>query len=56
MAEQILVLEQGRCIEGGSHQELMAANGHYAHLFRLQAEGYDPTVLSMPAAVPILMD
>ena len=40
MADQIVVLEQGRVIEHGSHEVLMAANGRYARLFNLQAEGY----------------
>jgi ATP-binding cassette subfamily B protein len=56
VAEHILVLEEGRCIEAGSHQELVATNGHYAHLFTLQAQGYDPAVLSMPAAMLTLVD
>ncbi len=40
MADQIAVLEQGRVIEHGSHEELMKLNGRYAHLFTLQARGY----------------
>jgi ATP-binding cassette subfamily B protein len=40
MADQIAVLERGRIIERGSHEVLMAANGHYAQLFSLQARGY----------------
>ena len=40
MADQILVLEHGRVIEGGNHAELTAAGGHYAQLFALQARGY----------------
>jgi ATP-binding cassette, subfamily B, bacterial len=41
MADKILVLEKGRCIESGSHEELMFKGGYYANLFRLQASGYD---------------
>jgi ATP-binding cassette subfamily B protein len=40
MADQIAVLDRGRIIERGSHQELMQRGGHYAQLFRLQARGY----------------
>jgi ATP-binding cassette subfamily B protein len=39
-ADHILVLEKGRCLEAGSHSELMTAAGRYAHLFKLQAQGY----------------
>jgi ATP-binding cassette subfamily B protein len=40
MASQIVVIENGRIIERGSHQELMKLDGHYARLFQLQAAGY----------------
>jgi ATP-binding cassette subfamily B protein len=39
-ADQILVIQEGRILERGSHDELMALNGHYANLFQLQARGY----------------
>jgi len=40
MADRILVLEDGRVAEDGSHEELLALGGRYAELFRLQAAGY----------------
>ena len=40
MADRIVVLSEGCIVELGSHQELIALNQGYAHLFNLQAEGY----------------
>lgn len=40
-ADSILVLESGRLAECGTHRELMARQGIYAHLYCLQAEKYD---------------
>jgi ATP-binding cassette, subfamily B, bacterial len=39
-ASQIVVLEDGRIAEHGTHGELIAAAGSYARLFELQAQGY----------------
>jgi ATP-binding cassette subfamily B protein len=35
-ADQILVLDQGRLIERGRHEDLVARNGLYAELYRKQ--------------------
>ncbi len=40
MASQIIVIENGRVIERGTHETLMKLDGHYANLFTLQAAGY----------------
>jgi ABC-type multidrug transport system fused ATPase/permease subunit len=29
-------LDQGKVVETGSHEQLLASNGSYAHLYRLQ--------------------
>ena len=39
-ADRIVVIEDGRVVEQGDHAALMEADGHYARLFRLQAERF----------------
>jgi len=40
MADRIVVLEDGKVIEQGTHEDLVAQDGRYAKLFALQAQGY----------------
>jgi ATP-binding cassette, subfamily B, bacterial len=40
MADRILVLEKGAILEDGTHDALLAADKTYAHLYKMQAEGY----------------
>ncbi|MFP4157179.1 MAG: ABC transporter ATP-binding protein [Opitutales bacterium] len=37
-ADQIVVLDQGRVIEAGSHESLIHADGHYANLWKHQSD------------------
>jgi ABC-type bacteriocin transporter len=40
-ADHIIVLDKGRMIEEGTHQEMMSVNGHYYKLWQQQFEGID---------------
>ena len=35
-ADRILVLEDGKLVEDGNHEQLMAMDGLYAHLYKIQ--------------------
>ncbi len=39
-ADQIIVIHDGAILEQGNHDSLLEMNGQYAHLFKLQARGY----------------
>jgi subfamily B ATP-binding cassette protein MsbA len=40
-ADRILAMQDGRIVEVGSHQELMAAGGYYAQLYETQLRGFE---------------
>jgi ABC-type multidrug transport system fused ATPase/permease subunit len=46
-ADRILVLENGRIVEQGRHEELMAASGRYREMVDLQTH---PPARNIPAA------
>ncbi len=43
-ADQILVLEKGRIVERGTHAQLLALEGRYAHMWALQREAREDDV------------
>ena len=40
LADKIFMLENGRIIEAGSHEELLEMNGKYAEMWRVQTGQY----------------
>jgi ATP-binding cassette, subfamily B, bacterial len=40
MADRILVLENGRIVEQGAHDQLVLRGGRYSQMFQLQAANY----------------
>jgi ATP-binding cassette, subfamily B, heavy metal transporter len=49
-AQQIVVLVRGRVVERGRHAELLALDGHYAQMWRLQQSGQDTAAGTDPDA------
>jgi ATP-binding cassette subfamily B protein len=46
-ADQILVMDAGRIIERGTHAELIARDGHYAAMWRLQQQAAEQPIVSL---------
>ncbi len=40
LADEIIVIDDGKVIERGTHNELMALNGHYTEMFEAQRSWY----------------
>lgn len=40
--DRILVFKEGKIVEDGTHYELLEADGHYAHMWNMQAGGFLP--------------
>ncbi|HEX7733273.1 MAG TPA: peptidase domain-containing ABC transporter [Ktedonobacteraceae bacterium] len=51
-ADRILVLDEGRIVESGTHQELLAREGYYASLISNQLASRDIETVAMDALVP----
>lgn len=54
MADSIYVLDKGRIIECGSHQELISCGGKYARMFEKQAGVYQSGIISINNLIPAI--
>jgi len=48
--DRIIVFHEGRIVEDGTHETLLAAGGHYAHMWSMQAGGFLPEAEAGAAA------
>ena len=51
MADRIYVMDGGRILESGTHEELLSQNGKYAHLYLLQAAPYRDERIPAPSGI-----
>ncbi|MCA3072863.1 MAG: ABC transporter ATP-binding protein [Rhodocyclaceae bacterium] len=50
--DRLVVLDAGRVVEQGTHEELLRLGGHYAVLWRHQSGGFLPEALPAETAIP----
>ncbi|MCA3107171.1 MAG: ABC transporter ATP-binding protein [Rhodocyclaceae bacterium] len=50
--DRLVVLDAGRIVEQGTHEELLRLGGHYAVLWRHQSGGFLPEALPAETAIP----
>jgi subfamily B ATP-binding cassette protein MsbA len=51
-ANRIVVMERGRIVEEGTHRELLALNGRYAHLYSLQVGAFPSAEIAPTNILP----
>jgi ATP-binding cassette subfamily B protein len=54
-ADLVIVLEQGRVTQVGTHQQLMLEDGHYQEIARVQLYGDDNQAIILPAGADAAM-